>query len=136
MIIAQISDLHLRTDGQLLKGKIDTVASLEATIEHLNSLTPRPDPILATGDLVNKARESGLAGATVIRGLEGFGAHSKVHTAKILRLSSDLPVVVEIVDTRERVEEFLPLVDGAIKEGMATLEDVTIRLYRKAEEDE
>jgi hypothetical protein len=86
--------------------------------------------------LVNKARESGLAGATVIRGLEGFGAHSKVHTAKILRLSSDLPVVVEIVDTRERVEEFLPLVDGAIKEGMATLEDVTIRLYRKAEEDE
>jgi len=57
MIIAQISDLHLRTDGQLLKGKIDTVASLEATIEHLNLLTPRPDLILATGDLVNKARE-------------------------------------------------------------------------------
>ena len=86
--------------------------------------------------LVNKARDRGLTGATVIRGLEGFGAHSKVHTAKILRLSSDLPVVVEIVDTRARIEEFLPLVDEAIKEGMATLEDVTIRLYRTTEGNE
>ncbi|NQU56056.1 MAG: metallophosphoesterase, partial [Rhodospirillales bacterium] len=57
MIIAQISDLHLRTDGRLLKGKIDTVAALNAAIEHLNSLSPRPDLVLATGDLVNKAHE-------------------------------------------------------------------------------
>ncbi len=55
MIIAQISDLHLRTDGQLLKGKVDTMAALEAAIEHLNALTPRPDLVLVTGDLVNKA---------------------------------------------------------------------------------
>ncbi|MBL6932137.1 MAG: phosphodiesterase [Rhodospirillales bacterium] len=55
MIIAQISDLHLRTDGQLLKGKVDTMAALEAAIEHLNALSPRPDLVLATGDLVNKA---------------------------------------------------------------------------------
>ena len=86
--------------------------------------------------LVNKARDRGLAGATVIRGMEGFGAHSTVHTTKILRLSSALPVVVELVDTRARIEEFLPLVDGAIKEGMATIEDVSIRLYRAATGDE
>ncbi len=57
MIIAQISDLHLRTDGRLLKGKVDTVAALNATIEHLNGLSPRPDLVLATGDLVNKAHK-------------------------------------------------------------------------------
>jgi PII-like signaling protein len=80
--------------------------------------------------LVLKAREQGLAGATVLRGIEGFGAHSRLHTAKILRLSEDLPIVVEIVDTRERIEAFMPLVDGAISEGLATLETVQIRFYR------
>ncbi len=80
--------------------------------------------------LVHKAREQGLAGATVLRGIEGFGAHSRLHTAKILRLSEDLPIVVEIVDTAEKIEAFLPLVDGAIREGLATLEKVRIRLYR------
>jgi uncharacterized protein len=80
--------------------------------------------------LVLKARELGLAGATVLRGIEGFGAHSRLHTAKILRLSEDLPVVVEIVDTRERIEAFMPLVDEAIAEGLATLEPVQIRFYR------
>ena len=80
--------------------------------------------------LVLKAREHGLAGATVLRGIEGFGAHSRVHTAKILRLSEDLPIVVEIVDTRERIESFMPIVDDAIAEGLATLEPVQIRFYR------
>ena len=80
--------------------------------------------------IVRKAREFGLAGATVFRGLEGFGAHSRVHTAKILRLSSDLPVVVEIVDTPEKIEQFMPLIDDAIKEGLATIEKATIRFYR------
>ena len=80
--------------------------------------------------IIKKAREEGLAGATVLRGLEGFGAHSRVHTAKILRLSSDLPLVVEIVDSHDRIEAFLPLIDGAITEGPATLEDVHIRIYR------
>jgi PII-like signaling protein len=65
-----------------------------------------------------------------LRGLEGFGAHSRVHTAKILRLSSDLPIVIEIVDTQEKIAQFLPLIDDAIKEGLATLEKVKIRLYR------
>lgn len=80
--------------------------------------------------IVRKARESGLAGATVLRGLQGFGANSRVHTAKILRLSTDLPIVVEIVDTMEKIEAFLPAIDNAMKEGLITLEKVHIRLYR------
>jgi len=83
--------------------------------------------------IVRKAREHGLAGATVLRGLEGFGAHSRLHTAKILRLSSDLPIVVEIVDTEEKVEEFLPLIDAAIQEGLATIEKVQVHFYRSGE---
>jgi hypothetical protein len=80
--------------------------------------------------IVRQARKEGLAGATVLRGMEGFGAHSRLHTAKILRLSADLPIVVEIVDTAEKIDAFLPLVDAAVGEGLATLEAVEIRLYR------
>lgn len=83
--------------------------------------------------IVRKARESGLAGATVLRGLEGYGAHSRLHTAKILRLSSDLPIVVEIVDTEERIESFLPLIDGAVREGLATVERVEVHFYRSGD---
>jgi len=85
--------------------------------------------------IVRKARAEGLAGATVLRGLEGFGAHSLLHTAKILRLSSDLPIVVEIVDTSERIERFLPLIDGAIDEGLATIEKVEVHFYRSRNAD-
>jgi PII-like signaling protein len=80
--------------------------------------------------IVRRARESGLAGATVFRGLEGFGAHSRVHTAKVLRLSSNLPIVIEIVDTSEKIEQFMPIIDDAIQEGLAILEKATIRFYR------
>ncbi len=80
--------------------------------------------------IVQTARKEGLAGATVLRGLEGFGAHSRMHTAKILRLSQDLPIVIEIVDRIDRIEAFLPLIDGAIDEGLATIEKVKIRFYR------
>jgi uncharacterized protein len=80
--------------------------------------------------IVRKAREQGLAGATVLRGIEGFGAHSRLHTAKILRLSLDLPIIVEIVDTIDKIEAFLPVIDGAVKDGLATLEKVEIRFYR------
>ena len=80
--------------------------------------------------IVRKARAQGLAGATVLRGLEGFGAHSRMHTAKILDLSSDLPIVVEIVDTIDKIEAFLPLLDEAVSDGMATIEKVDIRFYR------
>lgn len=80
--------------------------------------------------IVRRAREEGLAGATVLRGLEGFGAHSRLHTAKILRLSSDLPIVIEIVDAEEKIEAFLPKIDDAIQEGLATIEKVEVRFYR------
>lgn len=80
--------------------------------------------------IVRQARDQGLAGATVLRGLEGFGAHSRLHTAKILRLSTDLPIVVEIVDTEAKIEQFLPLIDTAIREGLATIEKVEVHFYR------
>ncbi len=83
--------------------------------------------------IVRTAREQGLAGATVLRGVEGFGARSRVRTAKILDLSTDLPIVVEIVDTLEKIDAFLPVIDGAITDGMATVEKVQIRFYRSGD---
>lgn len=80
--------------------------------------------------LVLKARETHLAGATVLRGMMGFGAHSRMHTFKIERLSADLPVIVEIVDSREKLENYLRLIDGAIGEGLATLEKAYVHFYR------
>jgi hypothetical protein len=80
--------------------------------------------------ILKKAREHELAGCTVLRGLEGFGAHSRIHTSKILRLSEDLPIVIEIVDHIDRIESFLPIIDDAIQEGLATIEKVQIRFYR------
>jgi hypothetical protein len=79
---------------------------------------------------VRKARKGGRDGATVQRGLEGFGAHSRLHTAKTLRLSSDLPIVIEIVDTEDKIEAFLPVIDSAVEEGLATVEKVEVRFYR------
>src|SRR5678809_432710 len=76
--------------------------------------------------IVLKAREQGLAGATVLRGVMGFGKHSVLHTTKILRLSEDLPMVIEIVDSREKVEGFLPQLDEMITDGLVTLEPLTV----------
>lgn len=84
--------------------------------------------------LVSEANRQGLAGATVLRGLQGYGAHSVLHTAKVLRLSTDLPIVVEIVDTEEKIEAFMNTVDNAIPEGLATLEKVQIHFYRSRED--
>ncbi len=80
--------------------------------------------------IVLKAREQGLAGATVIRGIEGFGRASRIHTAKILRLSDDLPIVVELVDAPEKIEAFIEIVDPHIDGGLVTVEHVQVRLYR------
>ncbi|MGE0551847.1 MAG: DUF190 domain-containing protein [Gemmatimonadales bacterium] len=80
--------------------------------------------------LVLKAREQGLAGATVLRGIMGFGAHSRVHTFRIERLSLDLPIVVEVVDVAEKIEAFLALIDPVIGEGLATVERAEVRFYR------
>lgn len=80
--------------------------------------------------IVLKARELGLAGATVLRGPMGFGASSRLHTAKILRLSEDLPVVIEIVDSEENINRLLPAIDTMIGDGLVTLEDVRVLKYR------
>lgn len=80
--------------------------------------------------IVQRARERGLAGATVLRGIEGFGANSRIHRASIVRLSEDLPIVVEIVDHRERIEPFLVELDPMIEDGMVTLEEVKVLVYR------
>ena len=81
--------------------------------------------------IVLKAREMHLAGATVLRGSMGFGHSSRLHTAKILRLSFDLPVVVEIVDTEVKINEFLPVLDGMMTSGLITLEKVQVLQYGK-----
>jgi len=86
--------------------------------------------------IVMRARERGLAGATVLRGFLGFGANSRIHTAKVLRLSDDLPMVVEIVDTQARIEAFLPELDLMIGEGLVTLEKVQVITYRHHQEDQ
>lgn len=80
--------------------------------------------------IVLKARELHLAGATVLRGLMGFGADSRMHSAKILRLSEDLPVVIELVDTEENLNKLLPFLDETVQEGLITLEKVRVIKYR------
>lgn len=80
--------------------------------------------------IVNKAREMHLAGATVLRGPMGFGANSRLHTAKILRLSEDLPIVIEIVDAKEKIDELMPHVDEMVQEGLVTVEPVQVIKYR------
>jgi len=80
--------------------------------------------------IVAEAKKEGMAGATVLRGLMGFGAHSRMHTAKILRLSEDLPIVIEIVDSAEKIEALLPKLDEMIVEGLVTLEKARVIAYR------
>lgn len=83
--------------------------------------------------IVEEARKRGMAGATVLRGTLGFGVNSRLHTAKVLRLSEDLPMVVEIVDKPERIEAFLPWLDIAVKEGLITIETVRVIAYRPSD---
>lgn len=79
--------------------------------------------------IVLTARKLNLAGATVLRGPMGFGAHSRLHTAKIMRLSEDLPMVIEIVDTESKINQLFPHIDQMVKEGMVTLEKVRVIKY-------
>ena len=83
--------------------------------------------------IVMRARELNLAGATVTRGFLGFGAHSRLHSAKLLSLSEDLPVIIEIVDEKENIDKLLPFLDDTVEEGLVTLEDVKVILYRHQE---
>ncbi|TNF54008.1 DUF190 domain-containing protein [bacterium] len=80
--------------------------------------------------IVLKARELNLAGATVFRGIMGYGAASRIHSIKLLRLSEDLPVVIEIVDSEENIKKIIPFLDETVKEGLITMEKVKIITYR------
>ncbi len=80
--------------------------------------------------IVEAARSQGLAGVTVLRGILGFGANSRIHTAKVLRLSEDLPIVIEIVDAEDKIESFVSQLDQWIGEGLVTIEKVRVIAYR------
>ncbi|MEY2480137.1 MAG: uncharacterized protein QOI04_1064 [Verrucomicrobiota bacterium] len=86
--------------------------------------------------IVMKARKAHLAGATVLRAQMGFGAASRIHTTKILRLSMDLPIVIEIVDTAEKINSFLPVLDGMIGGGLVTLEKIKVIHYRHQQKED
>lgn len=85
--------------------------------------------------IVEMLRAEGVAGATVIRGIEGYGAHSRLHTARILRLSEDLPIIVEAVDRAERIDAVLPKLDALVTEGLVTVEPVEVVAYRAGTEE-
>jgi uncharacterized protein len=84
--------------------------------------------------IVLKARELNMAGATVVRGIMGFGADSRMHTAKILQLSTDMPIVIELVDVQEKIDLLLPFLDETVTEGLITLEKVKVIKYRHSQE--
>lgn len=83
--------------------------------------------------IVELARKHGLAGATVFKGIEGFGGHSVVHAARVFDLSSDLPILIEVVDAEEKIRAFLPVLDSIVGEGLVTLESVEVVHYRAGE---
>ena len=121
--------------GRVLAGSIDTDLEMKAPEEgyllriYVGESDRRGHHPLYEA-IVLLAREQGLAGATVLRGLMGFGKNSVLHTAKILRLSEDLPMIVEIVDSREKIERFLPLLDEMVSDGLVTLETITVTQYK------
>ncbi len=80
--------------------------------------------------IIEKAQDLKLAGATVLRGIMGYGGHSQIHTTKILRLSEDLPLVIEIVDSEENIQKIIPFLDDSVKEGLITLENIRVIKYR------
>ncbi len=80
--------------------------------------------------IVEQARERGMAGATVLKGCMGFGANSRMHTSKLLRISEDMPIIVEIIDKPERIAEFIPILDSIMEEGLVTIEQVNVIIYR------
>ena len=85
--------------------------------------------------IVHRAKKEGIAGATVLRGIEGYGGHSQIHTAKILQLSTSLPVVIELIDTLEKIDAFMPILEEVISGGLITQEKVKIRLLREKKSD-
>ncbi len=80
--------------------------------------------------IMETLREEGVAGATVLRGVEGFGKSSLLHTSNLLRMSGDLPLLIECIDTADKIEEILPTLDEMMEDGLVTLQDVDVRVYR------
>jgi uncharacterized protein len=80
--------------------------------------------------IVRRAKKEGIAGATVLRGIEGYGGHSQIHTAKILQLSTNLPVIIELIDILDKINAFMPILDEVLEGGLVTQEKATIRLFR------
>jgi PII-like signaling protein len=113
---AEFPAMHLAEDGQLLRVFVGESDTWEG------------QPLYRA--VVHKAKELGLAGATVLRGAMGFGANSRVHTSKIMELSTDLPILIEIVDAADKVQTLLPFLDEVVKEGMITIEAVKVLRYR------
>lgn len=110
---------------------VETVENTEARLLRIfigESDTYEDQPLYQA--IVQVLRSEGIAGATVLRGIEGFGKSSTLHAAHILRLSEDLPIVIECVDTSEKIEAMLPVLDGMIGDGLVTLERVDVRIYR------
>lgn len=108
--------MKLPTDGKLLR----------IFIGEADKLNGKP----LYEEIVLLARRNGMAGATVIKGSMGFGCKSRMHTSKLLELSTDLPVIIEIVDSEEKINEFLPSLDGMVKEGLVTVEKANVIMYR------
>lgn len=104
---------------------IDTAKAVRIYVGDSDTWQGRPMHLA----IIELARREGLAGATAIKGFEGFGRHSCLHTANILRLSEDLPVIIELVDSEERIRGFLPHLDGMVREGLITIEDVEVVKY-------
>ncbi len=113
---AEFPAMHLAEDGQLLRVFVGESDIWEG------------QPLYRA--VVHKAKELGLAGATVLRGAMGFGANSRVHSSKLVDLSTDLPILIEIVDAAEKVQALLPFLDEIVKEGMITVEAVKVLRYR------
>ena len=86
--------------------------------------------------IVEAARRAGLSGATVLKGIEGYGGHSVVHAARVFDLSTDLPIVVEIVDSEEKIRNFIPTIDAMIADGLITLETVEVIQYKSGAREE
>jgi PII-like signaling protein len=99
---------------------------LRAYVDETDQLDGRPVYEL----IVELAKEHGIAGATVLRGVLGYGAHSRIHSSKILRLSESLPMVIEIIDAAARIDPFMAVLDGLIAEGLVTVEPVHVTTYR------
>ena len=92
--------------------------------------TDRHNGKLLYEQIVKEARKLNMAGATVFRGIMGFGANSRIHTSKMLRLSEDVPIVIEIIDKKARIDQLLPFLEEAVQEGLITVEPIKVVIYR------